>query len=56
MQLQTLFVIISLQTTMRGFDHSFLSIYFDLSLLCDVRHQLRQSYSCMYLALHLHSL
>ena len=55
MQLQTLFVIISLQTTMRGFDHSFLSVYFYLLLLCDAQHQLCQSYSCVYLILHLHS-
>ena len=52
MQLQTLFAIISLQTTMRGFHLSLLSLAFYHLVLADAC----QSSSCVYLVPHLHSL
>ena len=60
MQLQTFFAIISLQTTMRDFFLSLLSLAFYHFLLLaegpDAWHQLCQSSSCVYLIPHRHSL
>ena len=47
MQLLTLFAIISLQTTMRDFLLSLLSLAFYHLLLADAWHQLHQSSSCV---------
>jgi hypothetical protein len=54
-QLQTLFAIFSLRTTMRGFLLSSLPSTFYCLLLADARHQSRQSSSCGYLVPRQHS-